>query len=961
MNTSVPRGSRDDLSRETAGSAGRPIGDWLDDLVAAGARPRDVAPSDDHRDGMRAIADQLARIDAPAQRGAGFSSAALRDAVADITRRQAMLDDEPAGQDEAARRGADALAPAAQVASEAPRAEASAPALDTRQPPVPPHPAAPVEAPMAPAPSREAGERFSNFPAPSRNAIADRSLGAPWTPERSGLRRAGIDLSAEVSQTFARFSRDMLDAIHSSDVRPEIEALDRQVRTIGRTLDGLGEDLRGPRPAPAPTPELAGALEEMRGLFDSFKPGATLSAIETRIDGLAKRLDRDNGDPAALIEGLSRRVDEIHHSLRSQVAQSAVDAGSLESLVRGISDRIGQARAHSADFEQLELAMRDVAARIDRVPAGTDSGGMKSLEGQIAKIGERLDRSEASLRAIDGVEHSLGELFSQFEVTRQVAIDAAETAARTAARDTLRAALQSPGLQQRAPELSSGLADQMARGIEDLRAMQEIAQRRTQDALSQIHDAMERLARHMAGNDGSRTSAARDARRPEGERSRVGDLPRATPLPDVDTPIEPGYGRTGALRTEPRFAAEPASEPALPPPAEPLAPTPVEGDGPATFIAAARRAAAAAQASAASTAALKAAERRPVSPRARSAKSAPSGGPATVGRTRAFLEKRQRPLLLGLAALVMLVGALEVVNLGLGGSSADRVAGSVETERQKARVADMAVSTPDLPAPATPVTAAPAPAKLAAAMPAPPLPTLLGGPASQTQAPSAGIPNGLKTLASSGDAAAQYEVGLRYADGHGVPRDPKEAAAWLTKAAVQGLAPAEYRLGSAYEKGIGTDRDPTLAMSWYGKAAEAGNVKAMHNLAVMAAEGAAGKPDYAKAANWFQKASSYGVRDSEFNLAILYARGLGIEQSLPKSYMWFAVAASAGDEDSAKKRDEVGAKLDPTALASAKAAADAFKPATPPASANEVPAPPGGWDAVGSKAAGTSAERVSRL
>jgi len=208
---------------------------------------------------------------------------------------------------------------------------------------------------------------------------------------------------------------------------------------------------------------------------------------------------------------------------------------------------------------------------------------------------------------------------------------------------------------------------------------------------------------------------------------------------------------------------------------------------------------------------------------------------------------------------------------------------------------------------------------------------------------------------------------VRLADGRGVGRDPKLALTWLEKAGQQGLPMAQYRLGSVYEKGIGADRDPVLALSWYGKAAEAGNVRAMHNLAVMAAEGAAGKPDYAKAAQWFQKASSYGVRDSQFNLAILYARGLGIEQSLAQSYTWFAIAASEGDEDAAKKRDEVGQKLDAAVLATAKAAVDAYRPAPQTPAANDVSSPPGGWDAVAPRAQGRSpaanggSAKVSRL
>ena len=99
----------------------------------------------------------------------------------------------------------------------------------------------------------------------------------------------------------------------------------------------------------------------------------------------------------------------------------------------------------------------------------------------------------------------------------------------------------------------------------------------------------------------------------------------------------------------------------------------------------------------------------------------------------------------------------------------------------------------------------------------------------------------------------------------------------------------------------------------------------MHNVAVLLAEGGDGKPDYAAAAEWFRQAAEYGIRDSQFNLGILYARGLGISRDLQKSYVWFSAAADQGDEDAAKKRDEIGARLNTKELAAAKALAAAFR------------------------------------
>ena len=45
--------------------------------------------------------------------------------------------------------------------------------------------------------------------------------------------------------------------------------------------------------------------------------------------------------------------------------------------------------------------------------------------------------------------------------------------------------------------------------------------------------------------------------------------------------------------------------------------------------------------------------------------------------------------------------------------------------------------------------------------------------------------------------------------------------------------------------------------------------------------------------------------------------GMGVTQNLGQSYVWFDLAARQGDEDAAKKRDEVGARLDAPALEAA--------------------------------------------
>ena len=208
----------------------------------------------------------------------------------------------------------------------------------------------------------------------------------------------------------------------------------------------------------------------------------------------------------------------------------------------------------------------------------------------------------------------------------------------------------------------------------------------------------------------------------------------------------------------------------------------------------------------------------------------------------------------------------------------------------------------------------------------------------------ASMGQGLRLAATKGDPAAAFEVAVRYAEGRGTPQNFAAAAEWFDRAAKQGLAPAQFRLGGLYEKGMGVKKDLDAARRLYIAAAQAGNAKAMHNLAVLYAEGADGKPDYQTAAIWFRKAADHGVTDSQYNLGILYARGIGVETNLAEAYKWFALAARDGDRDSAKKRDELGTRLDQATAAAAHSAVRNWTAEPQPDAAIHVRVPSGGWD-----------------
>ncbi len=209
----------------------------------------------------------------------------------------------------------------------------------------------------------------------------------------------------------------------------------------------------------------------------------------------------------------------------------------------------------------------------------------------------------------------------------------------------------------------------------------------------------------------------------------------------------------------------------------------------------------------------------------------------------------------------------------------------------------------------------------------------------------------LRNAAMKGDATAAFEVGVRYAEGRGVPQSYDEAAKWYDRAAQAGVVPGMFRLGTLYEKGLGLKKDWEVARRYYMQAADRGNAKAMHNLAVLDADGGTRGANYKSASLWFRKAADRGVADSQFNLGILYARGIGVDQNLAESFKWFSLAAAQGDVDAGKKRDDVAKRLDPQSLAAAKLAIQTFVPEGQPEDAINVATPAGGWDAAPSQAA----------
>jgi len=80
-----------------------------------------------------------------------------------------------------------------------------------------------------------------------------------------------------------------------------------------------------------------------------------------------------------------------------------------------------------------------------------------------------------------------------------------------------------------------------------------------------------------------------------------------------------------------------------------------------------------------------------------------------------------------------------------------------------------------------------------------------------------------RPLAEQGDPEAQFNLGLLYLDGHGVPQSSAEAANWFRRAAEQDYAAAQHNLGAMYGSGQGVKRDYVQAYKWLNICAAKGN------------------------------------------------------------------------------------------------------------------------------------------
>jgi len=148
---------------------------------------------------------------------------------------------------------------------------------------------------------------------------------------------------------------------------------------------------------------------------------------------------------------------------------------------------------------------------------------------------------------------------------------------------------------------------------------------------------------------------------------------------------------------------------------------------------------------------------------------------------------------------------------------------------------------------------------------------------------------GIKKLAESGDVEAQFNLGLMYDQGQGVPQNYSEAVKWYRKAADQGHADAQYFIGTMYVQGQGVPLN------------------------------------YTEATKWLKKAAEQGLTDAQFILGGMYYHGQGVLKNFQAAYVWWSITSESGDKTSKKNLEKLSSEMTPQQIAQAQKEADELR------------------------------------
>ena len=169
--------------------------------------------------------------------------------------------------------------------------------------------------------------------------------------------------------------------------------------------------------------------------------------------------------------------------------------------------------------------------------------------------------------------------------------------------------------------------------------------------------------------------------------------------------------------------------------------------------------------------------------------------------------------------------------------------------------------------------------------------------------------------AKRGNAHAQYNLGILYAEGRGVERNPDEAVKWWHSAAEKGHARAQHNLALAYMgaesnvKGKSANPNRRRAIHWLNQSAKQGLANSQYFLARLFSRGETIEQDPERAVTLYREAAAQGHAMAQNDVAVHCKDGKGTKQDYVEAFYWSTLAAQQGIRASEERLQELTALM----------------------------------------------------
>lgn len=151
--------------------------------------------------------------------------------------------------------------------------------------------------------------------------------------------------------------------------------------------------------------------------------------------------------------------------------------------------------------------------------------------------------------------------------------------------------------------------------------------------------------------------------------------------------------------------------------------------------------------------------------------------------------------------------------------------------------------------------------------------------------------------ARNGDLDTQISLARDYLTGsNNTPKQPVDAARWLTAASEKGNAEAQFLLANLLREGAeGLKANKKNAVTLYASAADKGHAEAAYWAGDAYHYGNGVKIAATRAVEYYGKAADLGHVASKNNLGLMYLQGKGVDRDLKTAFLLFSDTAKTGD------------------------------------------------------------------